>query len=382
MPHLRFTLSVLAIVVALALLAVPALRSVSDWRRDRAAATWIDVHRQQALAAEQSGDFALAESTWAAAIAFDDRDVELRRELLRTRLRRAAANPQSIDDTSRDTLRYALSVLDDGGTDASALVVRGHLAVADGQPDRAKALYEQAIAADGSAVHAYLGLAALHRASGRPLDAQSAFEKAVEAAPDSVTALNNLGVQYLDLGRKDDALKSIERALAVKDNAASRLNAADVLAALGRLEEAIQHLGQAVKLAPKSAEARRRLGVALQRAGKLPEAEAALLASLSLERDVPTATLLGKVYQGEKRFDAAIDVLSRVLKDDADAHEAAFELARTLEVAGRGNDAADVYTRFVQKARGRPDQAERLAAAEAALGKLRPAPTQAPPSIP
>lgn len=355
--------------VALALLTLPALRALHEWRADGDRAAFVALHQARAAAAEAEGAFDVAVTLRQGAVELDPADMSLRRELLHTRVRRAAADPQGIAAAERVALRSAMAMLD-LPDDPDVLVLEGHLALAEGSANAAKAAYGRATTVAPQSAHGWLGLAGLQRAEGDPVLAQASYEKAVAAAPGNVTALNNLGVQYLELGRKDDALRQFQQALAVDDNLASRLNAADALAALDRLEEAVVHLRVAAQLAPTSAEPHRRLGVALQRAGKLEPAAAAFSTALALERDVATSRALAGVYQGLKRFPEAVELLTQLLQQNPGAHDVAFDLARTLEAAGSGREALALFTGFIERANAIAAEAERVAAARVAVARL------------
>ncbi len=355
--------------LVLVLLTPPALRALQDWRAQGEREAFVTLHRARAAAAEANGAFDVAEALREAAVALDPADVSLRRELLHTRVRRAANDPQGIAATERAALRYAISILD-LADDPDVLVLQGHLALAERFTDVAKAAYSRATEVAPAHAPGWLGLAGLQRAEGQAVLAQASYEKAVASGPRNVTALNNLGVQYLELGRKDQALQRFQEALAISDNLASRLNAADALAALDRLEEAVLHLRSAARLAPESPEPHRRLGVALERAGKLEESAAAFNAALALERDPATSRALAGVYQASGRYSEAVELLTLLLQQNPGAHDVAFDLARALEAAGSRREALDLLSSFLQRAASVPGEAERVAAARAAVARL------------
>lgn len=368
-----------AIVVPLALIAlllVPvASRSARELARQREVDRAVAAHRTRAEQAIAAGDFRRAAVALGAARALAPTDPRVQLQAWHAELKRAAALPQAIRDEDLDELEYALEVVrSEGRLTATKLTAQANVLLRRGDREKARALLEQARAAEPGNLHALLALAGLHRATGRKVEALEAFEAAVKAAPEDLTALNNLGVHYLELGRTEEGLAMLGRAIAVQDNAASRLNLGEALVKLKRLEEALEHFQRAAALAPRSAEVYRRLGGLLLVGGKGADAERMLLKSLELQQDPVTALDLGVLYQVQGRHEQAAGLLRQVLAVRPDAPEVAYRLGFSLKALGDLPGARDAFQRYLRLAAGRPEEAQKVAEVEKALQGLAIAP--------
>jgi len=131
---------------------------------------------------------------------------------------------------------------------------------------------------------AWVEIATIYRAAGRMAEAEEALLKAVEVSPQSLAARKHLGYLYLVSNRP---------ALAVVQ------------------------LAEAVRLEPADVGAKAFLGEALFKVGKLEDAEGALRAALALDPTCyPAAYRLSALYAGQKKFQEAIALLERILKQE------------------------------------------------------------------
>lgn len=367
-------LQMVLLVVVAALLVPVALSHRESMKQRDAVEEWGELHRAQATAAIEAGDYLRAERILEEAIKLAPSNPELRQEHLRAFVLRAAEQPQGIGESELDALAYALDVLEASKSDAASpatAVARGRLLLRRQDLEKARDTLEAAASAYPDYVHGHLALANLERVAGRSLEALAAFEKAAAAAPENLTALNNLGVQYIELGRLSDGLEMFEKAIAARDNAASRVNAGNALVRLKRVPEAIVHLTAAAGMKPQSAEIQRSLGIALHIAGNLDEAAGMLIRSLELRRDTETAHALGRVYLAQKRYDMAVEVYSRLTKADPESAEALFNLALSLHGTGNAAAAAQGYQVYLERAASAPaGEEERISAARKALEQL------------
>jgi FkbM family methyltransferase len=112
----------------------------------------------------------------------------------------------------------------------------------------------------------------------------------------------------------------------------------------GRLDEALEHLGEAARLDPSAAAARSDMGNVYRVQGRLEEAEAAYRDAIAIDAEFPNAHRnLGDLLRNAGRVDDAIDCLSRAASlaaDDADSH---FMLADLLSARGRYQEACRSY---------------------------------------
>ncbi len=122
-----------------------------------------------------------------------------------------------------------------------------------------------------------------------------------------------------------------------------RMLEADAMMRAGRHEEAIQNLGEAVRLNPASREALHRLGEAYALTNRLDDAERTLGRCLALGPSAPAATLLAQVLTKQKRYAEAGKLLDQVMAADP-AFGAAYVARGDLKAfEGRFEDAMRQY---------------------------------------
>ena len=102
---------------------------------------------------------------------------------------------------------------------------------------------------------------------GDPAKAVTRFEQALESMPNHPRALHNLATVESAQGRLDRARILFERAMAA-GNAESHLGLANVQAASGELESAVESYGAVVASSPGNALAHYQMGLALQKLGR------------------------------------------------------------------------------------------------------------------
>lgn len=109
--------------------------------------------------------------------------------------------------------------------------------------------------------------------SGNILEAEQAFLEILRDAPGETDALNFVAICAHERGRYAQALALLERARGIRaDDAVTLTNLGVTYAALGRLNQAIEALRAALKLAPALFVARLRLAEVLERAGRANDA--------------------------------------------------------------------------------------------------------------
>jgi len=158
-----------------------------------------------------------------------------------------------------------------------------------------------AVTGDNSLVHNNLG-AALHT-QGRRAEALEHFQEALRIRPDYVDALMNSGVILLDLGRFPEATEMFRQAVRlVPGTSTAHFYLGQALSAQGLSGDAEASLREALRLHPDSAEAATYLGIVLSAQGRFAEAEVSLRDALRIRPD------LGETHY---RLGAALESLGR-----------------------------------------------------------------------
>jgi len=188
-------------------------------------------------------------------------------------------------------------------------------------------------------------------------DSETLFRHALAVTRDNWVAHYNLGTALAQTGKIEEAIAHYEQVLRLKpDSAEAQSNLGIALGLAGRIPEAIAHLEQALRLKPHSAEAHSNLGIALGQAGRIPEAIEHLQQALRIKPNDAAAHnnlgdalyQMGRVQEAIKEFEAAL----RIMPDYAEAH---INLGIALGRAGRFPAAAGQWEQVV---RLKPDSAE------------------------
>jgi tetratricopeptide (TPR) repeat protein len=149
-----------------------------------------------------------------------------------------------------------------------------------GQSQAALEEFRAAARLDPSRAEAQLGLAISLQQSGQPREAIAAYEQVLRLEPDSIETMSNLAVALQEAGRPDDALAVLDRALLREPaNVALRMNRGRLLMTVGRFADASASFSQAAAAAQRPADllqAEYAAAEALARVGKIAEAIAHL----------------------------------------------------------------------------------------------------------
>ncbi len=201
----------------------------------------------------------------------------------------------------------------------------------DGKLDQARSRARQMLAEreDYYGGHRYLGEIAL--AEKRPAAAAAHFADALERKPgDSAIerlradSLHRLGVQLQTQGRRGEAMASYREAIEVDPGHVDAMtNLADLSAAGGELDRAIELYGAALARAPEHAQIHRRLGVALAYRGRPEQAVASYRRAVELEPE---------------SFELHAE-LGRLLIDSGRREDGVAMLRRAVELAPSGSAA-------------------------------------------
>jgi tetratricopeptide (TPR) repeat protein len=181
------------------------------------------------------------------------------------------------------------------------------------------------------------------QADDKPLLREALMRARLEKNPDNWFAHNALSSALLLQGRMDEALSHINEALRLHPGHPQlRYNLANTQLALGRTEQAIESYQQALAIEPDHPKANNNLAVAYQQMGDLERAVQHYREQLTVSPMDPQAHAnLGTALFEQGRAEAADEAFGRALALDP-------EWVSALE--GRGD---------VARARGQPEDAER-----------------------
>jgi Tfp pilus assembly protein PilF/peroxiredoxin len=226
-----------------------------------------------------------------------------------------------------------------GNPSASTLYLLGTLLVKSGEPAKARAAFERALALKPDLSEASNDLGALIAREGDLPAAIERFRAALAAAPDYPDALNNLGYALLLSGRPDEARELYEKALKLQPGFPEALNNLGlILGREGQMESAERHFRDALAGRTDYGEAANNLALVLVARSRPEEAIGLLEEFLRKHPDSEeTYVTLAKVDLAMDRQGEALKVLERLLQRNP-RHAVALEILRRIQprCAGRG----------------------------------------------
>jgi tetratricopeptide (TPR) repeat protein len=287
---------------------------------------------------------------------------------------------------------------------ADQKVVEASLLHEAGQLERARELYESALADAPGHIDALTGLGALHArqrnlaAAERCLrqalsiDAESQeanaylaavlcdrgnaaeslpfFDRVLAADPDAAEILNNRGCALAQLGRHAEALRDFRRAAAITPEAPGLLaNLGNSLTEVGELESALDCFDRALRGSATHIAALVGRSDVLNRLKRYPEAHACADTAVNLAPDsVKALNNRGMALRGLGRVEEALASFERALALNPDSAEAHYIRGNALQELGRHEEALADYERALAI---KPDFVEALFGLGNALRDLR-----------
>ena len=177
---------------------------------------------------------------------------------------------------------------------------------------------------------------------------------------DQPTGLLQLGQWFADRGNAAESLACLRRAVEW-DAGSPPLHHALALAcnAQGQTAEAVRHLENACRLAPKQADYRFTLALGLNELGRLPEALAALEETVKLDPQFSRAWYnLGLAYHARQQPDRALDALVQAESLDPRSPQVPYARATILARLGRSAEALTAARRALEIAPNHPEAAQ------------------------
>ncbi|HLQ66221.1 MAG TPA: tetratricopeptide repeat protein [Candidatus Limnocylindrales bacterium] len=162
-------------------------------------------------------------------------------------------------------------------------------------PDRAEEWALRGLRVDAHNLNGnlYVALALARLREGNATGAEEAARRAIAIVPQGITAHYYLGMALREEGRLEEALSELRAAYALSVDNRIRLNVGEVLADLGRYDEAARELDAVPQGIPERATARRDLALLyINKLGRRQEGIAALTEAAELEPDPRQAAVL------------------------------------------------------------------------------------------
>ena len=166
----------------------------------------------------------------------------------------------------------------------------------------------------------------------------------------SLVVLSALAVcAYLQQRYWKNSITLCEHALKVtKDNYKAHFCMTDMLLEQGRIEEAIRHNTEALRINPNYAKAFNNLGIALRKAGRIDEAIDCYKRAIEIDPDFATAYVnLGYALAAKGKFDEAISVYNKALKIAPDLIQLHINLGVALFRSGKSAEAQKEYEKIL-----------------------------------
>jgi tetratricopeptide (TPR) repeat protein len=218
-------------------------------------------------------------------------------------------------------------------------------------------LFEHAlkVTTDNYLAHVSLGIALYKQ--GRVDEAIAHYEESMQITSNYSIAHNSLGAAFLGQGKLREAITHFSQALQIDPNyedaranlrialqeigkgggeAEGHNRQAIALAGEGKLDEAITHLSEALRIRPDFAEAHYNMGNILAQQGKLDEATVHFSNVLRIKPNYAEAhNNLGIALARQGKLNDAVDHFSEALRIRPNFAEAKNNLKRVLRQAGR-----------------------------------------------
>ncbi|MBI4463915.1 MAG: tetratricopeptide repeat protein [Acidobacteria bacterium] len=172
------------------------------------------------------------------------------------------------------------------------------------------------------------------------------WERALEVTTGNDIAHYSLGTFLAGQGRVEEAIAHYSEALRIKPAyAEAHFNLGNALRSQGKVEEAIAHYSETLRIMPEHAEAHNNLGAVLVNQGKLGEAIAHYSEALRIKPEYAEAHYnLGNALASQGRIEEAIAHYSEALRIKPEYVEAHINLGAVLVNQGKLGEAIAHYS--------------------------------------
>jgi tetratricopeptide (TPR) repeat protein len=180
------------------------------------------------------------------------------------------------------------------------------------------------------------------------------FEYMLSKAPNASLLHNTLGNVYASLGRYQDAIEAIKQAIRIEpDLAEAHYDLGVAYGKLGRWQDAVEAYKQAIRIKPNYAEAHNNLGNVYPRLGRYQDAIEAYKQAIRIKPDLAEAHYnLGVAYGKLGRSQDAVESYKQAIRIKPDYTDAHYNLGVAYDKLGRYQDAVETYKQTI---RIRPD---------------------------
>lgn len=209
-------------------------------------------------------------------------------------------------------------------------------------------------------------------AAGRFAAAEVLARSFTERHPGDAFGWKALGTSLVHLGRNEEAVSCLQQAVTANPtDPESAYGLGNALVALDRLSEAVVAYHNALKHKPDFPEAHNNLGTALRGLGRLSGAVGHYLQALAQRPDFPeAANNLGTAYLAVGSFDEAVKYFRQALELRPQYAAAYSNLGNALQELGRPGEAVEQFQKALELEPDTPEAHNNLGNALQALGRL------------
>jgi tetratricopeptide (TPR) repeat protein len=181
-------------------------------------------------------------------------------------------------------------------------------------------------------------------------NSETLWTRALACTTDNDMAQNNLGNVLYQKGKVDEAIVHDQEALRIRPNSPeAHFNLGLAIGQKGRVDEAIVQFQEALKIKPNYAAAHYTLGNALRQSGRVDEAISHFQTALQIKPDFTEAhNNLGTALRQKGRVDEAISHYQQALQIMPDNESVHVNLANALLQKGRVDQAIVHYQKALQ----------------------------------
>jgi tetratricopeptide (TPR) repeat protein len=199
------------------------------------------------------------------------------------------------------------------------------------------------------------------------------FERALAVTTSNYIAHDHLGLALVRQGRVEEALPHYAEALRIKPNHVGTLtNLADAMVRQGRLDEAAGWYSDVLRLHPDDARTHNNLGNVYRAQGRWEEAVQQYREALRLQPDLGEPhNNLGMVYRQLGRLEEAVQEYREAIDIAPDLEDAHYNLGNAYLALRRFEEAVGEYRAVIAAAPSHVDARNNLGGAYLALGRLQ-----------